>query len=179
MNRDADEFVVDRQRPGARATVDPARLLSALPNPVLALDGGNRIIDANSAAEAFFEMGLAALRRQRIEDLLPFSSPVLGLLDQARERRAAINEYRVDLGTPRIGAERVARATPDGSDVQRVDVGLGALGQNVGAPDDTQALERGQVLEVDGADIAAANDSDAHIEVSFFMQKATQNTSFG
>ena len=53
-------------------------------------------------------MGLAALRRQRIEDLLPFSSPVLGLLEQARERRAAINEYRVDLGTPRIGVERVA-----------------------------------------------------------------------
>ncbi|HPG01772.1 MAG TPA: ATP-binding protein, partial [Rhodoblastus sp.] len=39
---------------------------------------------------------------------LPFSSPVLGLLQQARERRAAINEYRVDLGTPRIGVERVA-----------------------------------------------------------------------
>ncbi|MFO1134804.1 MAG: ATP-binding protein [Rhodoblastus sp.] len=95
-------------RDGGKATVDPARLLSALPNPVLALDGGNRIVDANAAAEAFFEMGLAALRRQRIEDLLPFSSPVLGLLEQARERRAAINEYRVDLGTPRIGVERVA-----------------------------------------------------------------------
>ncbi len=111
MNRDADHFVAERQKPGrdgARTAVDPARLLSALPNPVLALDGQNRIVDANAAAEAFFEMGLAALRRQRIEDLLPFSSPVLGLLEQARERRAAINEYRVDLGTPRIGAERVA-----------------------------------------------------------------------
>jgi len=111
MSREADDFVVDRgrmARDGGKATVDPARLLSALPNPVLALDGGNRIVDANAAAEAFFEMGLAALRRQRIEDLLPFSSPVLGLLEQARERRAAINEYRVDLGTPRIGVERVA-----------------------------------------------------------------------
>jgi len=109
MNRDSDNFVVDRRRQdAARATIDPARLLSALPNPVLALDGQNRIVDANAAAEAFFEMGLAALRRQRIDDLLPFSSPVLGLLEQARQRRAAINEYRVDLGTPRIGAERVA-----------------------------------------------------------------------
>ncbi len=109
MNRDSDNFVVDRRRQdAARTTIDPARLLSALPNPVLALDGQNRIVDANAAAEAFFEMGLAALRRQRIDDLLPFSSPVLGLLEQARQRRAAINEYRVDLGTPRIGAERVA-----------------------------------------------------------------------
>ena len=109
MNRDSDNSVIDRRRrDAARATIDPARLLSALPNPVLALDGQNRIVDANAAAEAFFEMGLAALRRQRIDDLLPFSSPVLGLLEQARQRRAAINEYRVDLGTPRIGAERVA-----------------------------------------------------------------------
>ena len=111
MNRDIDNIVVDRHKPvrnGARTTIDPARLLSALPNPVLALDGNNRIVDANAAAEAFFEMGVAALRRQRIDDLLPFSSPVLGLLEQARARRAAINEYRVDLGTPRIGVERVA-----------------------------------------------------------------------
>jgi len=111
MNHEAHNFVLERQKParnGARTTIDPARLLSALPNPVLALDGQNRILDANAAAEAFFEMGLATLRRQRIENLLPFSSPVIGLLEQARARRAAINEYRVELGTPRMGAERVA-----------------------------------------------------------------------
>lgn len=108
MNRNAPNATIERPRAGARAAVDPARLLSALPNPVLAIDGDNRIVDANAAAEAFFEMGRAALCRHRIDDLLPFSSPVLGLLQQARERRAAINEYRVDLGTPRIGVERVA-----------------------------------------------------------------------
>ncbi len=107
----ANELLGEKPKNGrglSRTTIDPARLLSALPNPVLALDGQNRIVDANSAAEDFFEMSLGALRRQRIDDLLPFSSPVLGLLEQARERRSAINEYRVDLGTPRIGADRVA-----------------------------------------------------------------------
>ncbi|MFT4097414.1 MAG: ATP-binding protein [Rhodoblastus sp.] len=111
MSREIDHLFVERRAPvrnGARAAIDPARLLSALPNPVLALDGQNQIVDANAAAEAFFEMGLATLRRYRIDDLLPFSSPVLGLLDQARARRAAVNEYRVDLGTPRVGGERVA-----------------------------------------------------------------------
>ncbi|HMN71500.1 MAG TPA: ATP-binding protein [Rhodoblastus sp.] len=111
MKPELDHLLADRRklaRNGARTAIDPARLLSALPNPVLALDGQNNIVDANAAAEAFFEMGLAALRRQRIDDLLPFSSPVIGLLEQARARRAAVNEYRVDLGTPRIGAERVA-----------------------------------------------------------------------
>ncbi|MFV0280094.1 MAG: two-component system sensor histidine kinase NtrB [Rhodoblastus sp.] len=106
MNRIANELTRKNRCDDVR--IDPARLLAALPNPVLALDGANRIVDANAAAEDFFEMGLSALRRQRIEDLLPFSSPVLGLLEQARQRRTAINEYRVDLGTPRIGVERVA-----------------------------------------------------------------------
>ena len=87
---------------GVSATV----LLNALPNPVLALDRDDTIIDANGAAEMFFETGLRALRRQRLHDLLPPSSPVLSLVAQAREQDARINEYRIDLGTPRIGAER-------------------------------------------------------------------------
>ena len=90
------------------APIDSARLLAALPNPILALDGENRIIEANSAAEDFFEIGLSSMRRMRIEDLLPFGSPVLGLLEQARARGGPVNEYRVDLGTPRIGVDRVA-----------------------------------------------------------------------
>lgn len=87
---------------------DAGRLLSALPNPVLALDGANRIVEANAAAENFFEMSRAMLRRQKIDDLLPFGSPVLGLIEQTRARESAINEYRVDLGTPRTGPDRVA-----------------------------------------------------------------------
>jgi two-component system nitrogen regulation sensor histidine kinase GlnL len=97
-----------RSNNGSKSAIDPAKLLAALPNPILALDGANRIVDANAAAEDFFEMGRAALRRLRIEELLPFGSPVLGLIEQARERRGAVNEYRVDLGTPRIGIDRVA-----------------------------------------------------------------------
>ncbi len=99
--------MVARFAPRAGA-FDAARLLSALPNPVLAVDRANRIVEANAAAESFFEMSRAMLQRQRIEDLLPFGSPVLGLLDQARARGSSINEYRVDLGTPRNGPDRVA-----------------------------------------------------------------------
>ena len=91
-----------------RPAFDSGRLLSALPNAVLALDADNRIIEANAAAENFFEMSRAMLRRLKIEDLLPFGSPVLTVLEQARARAASINEYRVDLGTPRTGPDRVA-----------------------------------------------------------------------
>ncbi len=34
---------------------------------------------------------------------MPFGSPILSLVEQVRARGAAVNEYRVDLSTPRIG----------------------------------------------------------------------------
>ncbi len=91
--------------PGA-ARIEPQKLLNALPNPVLAVDGENRIVDANAAAEIFFDMGLRLLRRQALSGLLPPSSPVLALVAQAREDNATMNEYRIGLGHPRIGPER-------------------------------------------------------------------------
>jgi len=39
--------------------------------------------------------------------VVPFGSPLLALIEQVRTRGAAVNEYRVDLSTPRIPGERV------------------------------------------------------------------------
>jgi two-component system nitrogen regulation sensor histidine kinase GlnL len=38
---------------------------------------------------------------------VPFGSPLIALIEQVRRRGAAVNEYRVDLGTPRNGSERI------------------------------------------------------------------------
>ena len=57
--------------------------------------------DANAAAEAFFEVSVSLLRRHLLRDLVPFGSPLLPLIEQVRTRGAAVNEYKVDLGTPR------------------------------------------------------------------------------
>ena len=38
---------------------------------------------------------------------MPFGSPLLALIEQARTRGAAVNEYKVDLGTPRNPGERL------------------------------------------------------------------------
>jgi two-component system nitrogen regulation sensor histidine kinase GlnL len=81
--------------------------LQALPHPVLAVGADGIILDANSACEGFFEMSRAMLRRHSLADLLPFGSPLLSLVEHALSRGAAVNEYRVDIGTPRIGVERV------------------------------------------------------------------------
>ncbi len=37
---------------------------------------------------------------------MPFGSPLLALIDQVRSSGSPVNEYKVDLGTPRIGGDR-------------------------------------------------------------------------
>ncbi len=82
-------------------------VLNALPHPVVTVGPDGNIVDANVAAETFFEVSSPVLRRHRIHEFVPFGSPLLTLLDQVRRRGAAVNEYRVDLGTPRNGGERI------------------------------------------------------------------------
>jgi two-component system, NtrC family, nitrogen regulation sensor histidine kinase GlnL len=82
-------------------------VLNALPHPVLMIGSDGRIADANVAAEDFFEISVPVLRRHLLRDLVPFGSPLLALIEQVRGRAAPVNEYRVDLGTPRNGGERV------------------------------------------------------------------------
>jgi two-component system, NtrC family, nitrogen regulation sensor histidine kinase GlnL len=82
-------------------------VLDALPHPIFMVAGDGRIANANAAAEAFFEASLPLLRRHCLRDLVPFGSPLLGLVEQVRARGAAVNEYKVELGTPRNPGERL------------------------------------------------------------------------
>jgi len=88
-------------------SADPAKLLNALPHPVFAVLPDGFIADANAAAEAFFGMSRTSLGQQRLADLLPVGSSLLSLVELVKERGAAINEYRVDLGLPKTGADRL------------------------------------------------------------------------
>jgi two-component system nitrogen regulation sensor histidine kinase GlnL len=71
-------------------------ILNALPNPVLLVAPDGRIVDANMAAESFFEISTQFLQRQSLKELVPFGSPLLALIDQntrsisARRESAAI-----------------------------------------------------------------------------------------
>jgi two-component system, NtrC family, nitrogen regulation sensor histidine kinase GlnL len=82
-------------------------VLDALPHPVLMVAPDGRVANANAAAEAFFDASLPLLRRHALRELVPFGSPLLALVDQVRTRGAAVNEYKVDLGTPRNPGERL------------------------------------------------------------------------
>jgi two-component system nitrogen regulation sensor histidine kinase GlnL len=82
-------------------------VLNALPLPVIIVAANGRIADANVAAENFFEASVLLLRRQMLRDLVPFGSPLLALVEQVRNRGAAVNEYKVDLSTPRNPGDRL------------------------------------------------------------------------
>lgn len=83
------------------------RVLNALPHAILAIAGDDTIIDANAGAENFFDMSRMLLVRHHVGDLLPFGSPLGSLIEQVRMRQAAVKENRVDLGSPRLGPDRM------------------------------------------------------------------------
>ncbi|MGE8104015.1 two-component system sensor histidine kinase NtrB [Allorhizobium sp. NPDC080224] len=82
-------------------------VLNAIQNPVVMVDANGHIAFANWEAEAFFGASATHLARYRISTFIPFGSPLLSLIEQVRERRAPVNEYRVDLSSPRLGQEKL------------------------------------------------------------------------
>lgn len=90
-----------------RALSTSGAVLNALPLPVIMVSSDGKIADANVAAETFFEVSAPLLRRQQLKDLVPFGSPLLALVEQVRSRGAAVNEYKVDLSTPRTPGDRL------------------------------------------------------------------------
>jgi two-component system, NtrC family, nitrogen regulation sensor histidine kinase GlnL len=82
-------------------------VLNALPLPVIIVAADGKVADANVAAENFFELSVSHLRRLLLRDLVPFGSPLLSLVEQVRDRGGAVNEYKVDLSTPRNPGDRL------------------------------------------------------------------------
>lgn len=82
-------------------------VLHNLPHPVFVVDPRGVITYANDAAQQFFQASPAVFRRQKIDAFIPFGSPMLALIEQVRERRAPVNEYRVDLAGPRLSGDHV------------------------------------------------------------------------
>ena len=97
----------DRPEPSPIPSGVADAVLDALPHPVIMVASDDNIANANAAAEAFFEASLPLLRRHKLSELVPFGSPLLALVEQVRTRGAAVNEYKVDLGTPRNPGERL------------------------------------------------------------------------
>ena len=90
------------------------QVLNALPHPVIVVEDNDGVIAANDAAEQFFQASATALARMTVDQIVPFGSPVLSLVEQVRLTRSPVSEYRIDVGILRNGGERIVDvyATP-------------------------------------------------------------------
>ena len=89
-------------------TNDAAQIvLNTIRRPVIMVNPDGCISYANADAEDFFRSSASVLARKTLADFVPFGSPILILVEQARERLTPVNEYRVDISSPRLGVERI------------------------------------------------------------------------
>ncbi|MBL8592073.1 MAG: PAS domain-containing protein [Devosia sp.] len=85
-------------------------VLQALPQPVIVCTEDRTIVFVNYAAEAFFGASQSVLSRQRLDDLIAFGSPIIGLMQAVADRRGPMTEYRVRVGSSRfsdVGDDRI------------------------------------------------------------------------
>lgn len=89
-------------------SLDPAQLvLNTIRHPVIMVGPDGTITYANAEAEDFFRLSAAMLARNTLARFVPFGSPLLTLVEQVRERHAPVNEYRVDISSPKLGLDKV------------------------------------------------------------------------
>lgn len=93
--------------PPPGSIVDCEDLLSALPHPILVVANDQAIVFANAAAEAFFSMSATALTRSRISEIVAFGCPLLGLIEQVQATGATVNEYGIEVATPRFSGAKL------------------------------------------------------------------------
>jgi len=75
-------------------------VLDSLPQAVIVTDKNNAILYANMAAENVFRASSSYLLKHNMEKIVPFGSPVLGLVKQVMTKGAPVNEYQIDISSP-------------------------------------------------------------------------------
>jgi two-component system nitrogen regulation sensor histidine kinase GlnL len=92
---------------GASGSVLHDVLLNALPHPVLVIGRDTGIIYANAAAESFFSVSVRVMRRQKLADIVAFGCPLLSLVAQVQEQISTVNEYGVEMSSPRFTTSKL------------------------------------------------------------------------
>ena len=85
----------------ARRHIEHDMLLGALPYPIMVTGDDERFVYANPATEIFFEASQARLKRMRLDEVVGFGCPLVALAQQVRRTGATVNEYGVEIATPK------------------------------------------------------------------------------
>jgi two-component system nitrogen regulation sensor histidine kinase GlnL len=102
---------VKRQPP----PVDPSRILEALPQAIIAVDGEFAIRYVNSKAEEFFYASAASLIGSNLSETIPVDSPVFALIRQVLRTAAPVVDHGLLLDDRRAGKRDVLiQGTPVG-----------------------------------------------------------------
>jgi two-component system nitrogen regulation sensor histidine kinase GlnL len=124
-------------------------IAASLPMPILLVGTRGELLFVNPAAEQFYDKGAGLLLRQKLGDLLPFGSPLIQLVQQARQRGASIAERNVDLTTPKLG-ERLADVTITPASVPEGAVVVLLQERTLAQRIDRQLLYRGAARSMSG-----------------------------
>ena len=81
-------------------TLNFETLLQVLPLALLVVDGRDRVVFANAAAEFFFGVSEAVLKKRALPAIFAFAHPLIALVQQVRQTHGSVNEYDLDLGMP-------------------------------------------------------------------------------
>lgn len=108
-----------KHAPEVAAIPDALDILNALTQPVICVDAENVIRFANLTAEMFFNISQAHMTGKALEFLLPFDSPLLALVRDARNSSSTYTELGVDLSLP-------------GTANHPIDIQVSPFGENVG-----------------------------------------------
>jgi len=92
---------------GSGMTPEAAQILNAMPHPVITVSDKLQANFVNDAAEQFFDASRAVLTRHPLTEFISFGSPLLALIAQVMENNASVNEYGVELASPRFGERSV------------------------------------------------------------------------
>ncbi len=103
MSKRATERAIAIRKP----VVEYDLLLTAVPHPILVVSDDNNIVYGNAAAESFFSTSTTMMTRLRLDDVVAFGCPLLALVDQVRENGSTVNEYGVEMASPKFSAAKL------------------------------------------------------------------------
>ncbi|WP_439543959.1 two-component system sensor histidine kinase NtrB [Hyphomicrobium sp.] len=103
MSKRSAELAIPLRTP----VVEHDVLLGALPHPILVVSDNNQILYGNAAAEGFLSTSNAMLTRQRLDDVVAFGCPLLTLVDQVREHGSTVNEYGIEMASPKFATPKL------------------------------------------------------------------------
>lgn len=101
------KIAAERTIPFPGPIVEHDLLLAALPHPILVITDDNRIVYGNAAAESFLSTSTTMLTRFKLDDLVAFGCPLLALVQQVREGGSTVNEYGVEMASPKFAAPKL------------------------------------------------------------------------